>query len=167
MSPFLVLAGVAGAAVGLAVSVLLFRASLALADVTEPGLVKSVLVVLAGIAASGLLSYLVYRLMGLADRPEMALDSATVSWLGAALFLSWLVPALLYVPALPVRWRKGAQVAGVEVLLRGLLAALVTGVVLVVLAAVQVVGRRPSQPPKAALPPPAAVRAAGQAVAPS
>jgi hypothetical protein len=166
MSPLLLLAVLAGAAVGLAVAVLLFKASLALADVTEPGLVKSVLVVLAGLAASGLLSYLVYRLMGLANRPEVALDNATVLWLLAAVLLSWLVPALLYVPTLPVRWQKGVQVAGVEVLLRGLLAALVTGVVLVLLAAVQVVGRRPSQPQKSALPPPA-VCAAGQAVAPS
>jgi hypothetical protein len=151
MSPVLLLAVVAGAAAGLAVYVVLFKASLALADVTEPGLLKSLVVVLAGTAASGLLSYLVYRLFGLADRPEVALDNATVLWLLVALLISWLVPALLYIPALPVRWFKGVQIAGVEVLLRGLLAALVAGVVLVVLAAAQILARRTVQPPKSAL----------------
>jgi hypothetical protein len=132
----------------------------ALANVTDPSLLKSLLVVLAGTAASGLLSYLVYRLLGLAERPEVALDNLTVLWLLVVLLLSWLVPALLYIPALPVKWFKGVQIAGVEVLLRGLLAALVAGVVLVVLAAAQVLARRPTQPPRSALSPPPAVRPA-------
>jgi hypothetical protein len=162
MSPLLLLAILAGAAVGLAVSVLVFKASLALANVTDPGLLKTLAVVLAGTAASGLLSYLVYRLFGLADRPEIALDNATVLWLLVALLISWVVPALLYIPTLPVRWPKGVQVAGMEVLLRGLLAALVAGVVLVVLAAAQIVARRPAPPPKSALSSPPAVRVAAE-----
>ncbi len=157
MSPLLLLAVLAGAVVGLAVYVLVFKASLALADVTDPGLLKSLLLVLGGTAASGLLSYLVYRLFGLADRPEVALDSTTVLWLLAALLISWAVPTLLYISALAVRWPKGIQIAGMEVLLRGLLAALVAGVVLVVLAGVQILARRPAQPPKVALSRPPAI----------
>jgi hypothetical protein len=139
---------------------LIFKGSLALANVTEPGLPRALLVVLVGSAASGLLSYLVYRQLGLAERPEVALDNLTVLWLLVAVLISWLVPALLYTPVLSVQWLKGLQIAGVEVLLRGLLAALVAGVVLVVLAAAQVLARRPSQPPKAALDPPPAVHLA-------
>jgi len=153
---------VAGAAIGFAVSVFIFKASLALADVTEPGWIKSTVVVLASVAASGLLSYLVYLQFGLADRTEVALDNRMVLWLLVALLLSLLVPVLLYVPALSVKWLKSMQIAGVEVLLRGLVAALVAGVVLVVLAAAQVVARRQSQPRTSALSPPPVVRAVNE-----
>lgn len=54
-----------------------------------------------------------------------------------------MLPAVLYKFTLPTAWRKGIAVAGLEVLLGSLLAALMSGVILVILAGVQV-ARRPA-----------------------
>ena len=70
----------------------------------------------------------------------------------------WLLPAALYIPTLPVKWFKAIQIAGLEVLLRALLGALVAAAVLVGLAFYQVANRRPT--PKSALSPPPVVRPA-------
>jgi hypothetical protein len=154
---WVIVATLAGGVVGLVVSFFLFRASIALADVTDPGLLKSILVVLVAVAVcagAGIGLYYLFRLNGPAETDR---TSIYVLWALCVMLVSWVAPALLYIPALPVKWFQGVQIAGVEVLLRSLLAALVTGVVLVVLAFIQGVSQR-ATPPKSTLSPPPAVQ---------
>ncbi len=60
-----------------------------------------------------------------------------------SLLLTWLLSSLLYAFFLAASVPKGLIIAGVELLLMGLLAALVTALVLVVLAVVQIISRPP------------------------
>jgi hypothetical protein len=132
------LAILATGAVGLMVWVVLFRASCSLADVADPGPVRSVLVPVVAAAVALLLA---------ATAPA---DPASVNlrMVGPmlALLIFWLVPALLYAPLIPMNWRKAVIVAGLEVVLMALLAALAGGVVLVILAAVQLTRLPPPLP---------------------
>jgi hypothetical protein len=156
----LVLAG--GGAVFLLVETLLFRAGCALADVTEPSFPWSLLVVGVALVVCLPPGWLFVRLLGSYDADPGAL-LGPMGTLGVllALLLSWVLSALLYTLFLAAPYKKGLLVAAFELLLRGLLSALVAAVVLVILAVVQIVVR---QEPQKALrsPAPLAHRAASR-----
>lgn len=136
----------AAVAVLFAARVALFLGSCALADAGEPRLIKAVALVLLAAAVCvpaswWLLGYLKTQLPG----SETALiGPAHVAWAAATCGIALVLPAVLYRFLLPATWKKGALIAGLEVVLGALLVALVAGVVLVVLAGVQV-ARRPAQ----------------------
>ncbi len=129
----------AGLVVALTVGLLLFHAGCALADVREPGWLQSL-----GVFAAALLLCvpLAWGLWWLAGRYEADSSSLLGPWrLGAlalALPLAWLVSAGVYSLLLTAPLRKGLVIAGAEFVLGALLAALGSGVVLVVLAIVQI-----------------------------
>jgi hypothetical protein len=135
------------------VGTLLFQAGCALADVNGPGFLKSLLVsgsaaVLFLVLAGGLLYF-----AGKYETDSTSrLGPIHAGALGVSLLATWVLGALLYALFLTAPYRKGLVIAGTELLLAGLLTALVSAVVLVVLALVQI-SRSP--PPRAAGPLPA------------
>jgi hypothetical protein len=126
-----------------AVRFVLFRASCALADAGEPGVGRSLALVIGVLALSAGLALLPgYLYPAPADEPGGAgrlVAAAAAVTAGAAL------AAVVYSWFLPTSLRRGAVVAASELLLGALLTCLVAGVVLVVLAGVQL-GRRPEAP---------------------
>jgi hypothetical protein len=152
----LTLAAVLGAVVAVLVGAVLFRAGCALADVAEPAFGKSLLVVGLALLVCLPLGGAIIYLSGLYEADPSAVFGPVrkVAAL-VALLVAWVVSALLYALFLAASYRKGLMIAGVEMLLSGLLSALVAAVVLVVLAVVQIV-RRPEV--KALLPPAPAAR---------
>jgi hypothetical protein len=148
---FLALSALALTAV-VAVRFVLFRAGCSLADAGEPGFRRSLLLVLVALALSAGLAVLPGYLLppsgdesGGAGRLAASVAGVGVGAVTAAAFYSWFLPTSL---------RRGAVVASTELLLGVLLAALVAGVVLVVMAGIQL-SRRPEAPRKPASAPPA------------
>ena len=154
----LTLAAVLGAVVAVLVGAVLFRGGCALVDVAEPAFGKSLLVVGLALLVCLPLGGAVIYLSGLYEADPTAVFGPVrkVAAL-VALLVAWVVSALLYALFLAASYRKGLVIAGVEMLLSGLLSALVAAVVLVVLAVVQIV-RRPEVSPRALLPPAPAAR---------
>ncbi len=148
---WVVVGWVAGVVLVFGVGTLLFQAGCALADVNGPGFLKSLLIY--GVAVvicaplAGLLLYLAARYE---TDPTGLLGPARGAALGVWLLAAWVLSALVFALALAAPIRKGLVIAGTELLLSGLLAALVSAVVLVVLALVQI-SRNPA--PRAAAPP--------------
>jgi hypothetical protein len=138
---------VGGGVALLLVETLLFRAGCALADVTEPSFPLSLLAVGVALAVCLPLGGLFVYLLGAYDADPAALFGP-MRTLGVllALLLGWVLSALLYLPFLAAPYKKGLLVAGFELLLRGLLSALVAAVVLVILAIVQIAVRQEPQP---------------------
>ncbi len=149
-----------GLVVLLWVGTVLFQAGCALADVSGPGFLKSLLVCGVALAVclplAGLLLYLAARYE--TDATAL-LGPARAGALGVWLAATWILSALIYALFLSAPYRKGLVIAGTELLLAGLLTALVSAVVLVVLALVQITR---SPPPRAALPPPSSLSAMSQ-----
>lgn len=147
-------AGLIGAVVVIfGVGTLLFQAGCALADVVGPSYFKSLLVYGVAVVVCVPLAGLLLYLAGLYDTEPGALGTyrllALVVWLLAA----WVVSAIIYSLFLTAPFRKGLVIAGTELFLAALLSGLVTAVVLVVLALVQI-GRGPPAAPRSALAPP-------------
>jgi hypothetical protein len=130
----------------LAVGLLLFHAGCALADVKGPGFFKSLLILLAALALCVPLAWALLWLTGRYDAGQPALlSSMRVLGLVVALPAAWLVSALVYSLLLATPLRKGLVIAGAELVLGGLLAALGTAAVMVVLATVQIARQPPSR----------------------
>jgi hypothetical protein len=131
-----------GLIVFLGVGTALFRAGCALADVNEPGWLKSLgafaLTSVVCVPASGALLYF-------ADRydtdPSAWYGPMRIAGLVAALLTTWLLSGLLYTFFLAATPKKALLVAGFELILGVLLAALVSAVVLVALAVAQILTR--------------------------
>ena len=151
---------VGGWALGLlllyAVTTLLFYAGCALADVANPSLGRSLLAVglalLVCLPAGGALVWL----LGSYDTdPNVLFGPMRILGITLALLVTWVLSGVLYKFLLTAPYRKGLFISAVELLLGALLSALVTAVVLVILAAVQIARSKD----RAALPPPAPVAA--------
>jgi hypothetical protein len=142
-SPEMILAIVGGGLVAWVVQLFLFRIGCILADVPECSwgntllLVTPVFLVFAPLAF-----YLVLLLMDVAQSKEVPLNLLLIPGLLAYMLVTWAVITVIYKLVLKASYRTGMIVAGVELLLTGLASALVTAVVLVVLAAVQYSERR-------------------------
>src|SRR4051794_30935301 len=132
-----VVLGLLGLALGLLVQTLVFRAAVALADVPDPGFFRSLLLVTLVAVVCAPPSVFIPHFLGVSGSPEgEGFGPLPALGVALALLLNWAVPALVYVPALTVPLRKGMLVAGLDLSLRALLAALLLGVALVVLAGV-------------------------------
>ncbi len=137
-----VLGWMIGLPVGLAVRTFVFRAACALADVAEVRFLKALGVVCLAALVWLPLSLFVHYLFGNFAATAEA-RTAAAFWTAnlVAFLLTWLISAGVYAPLLPVRFPRGLLVSGFEVVLSTLLAALVVGVLLVALAAVQIASR--------------------------
>jgi hypothetical protein len=136
---------IAGGLVALLAAVFLFRISCLLLDVPEPSLGRSFLLVVPLIVVCTGASLWIIDRMGQLDPDEKVyFSSYRILALILCLLLTWLVGALVYFLALGAPSIKALWIAGIEILLRGLLASLVAAIILVVLACVQVNSR--SQP---------------------
>jgi hypothetical protein len=136
-----------GAVLLVGVGTLLFQAGCALADVTGPRFVKALLVFGLALAVCAPLAILLVRFAGRYDDPDSPpLSPARGLALAGALLGTWVVSALVYAVALATPYRKGLVIAGTELLLAALLAALLGGVLMVALAGAQIL----HQPPRAA-----------------
>jgi hypothetical protein len=130
----------------LGVGPLLFQAGCALADINGPNFLRSLgLFVLTLVVCVPLVGTLWWLAGGVPH------DSAT--WWGplclAALIggtvLAWIVSALIYMLTLSASYRKGLVIAGAEFVLGILLTALISAIVLVALAGVQVARQSPGR----------------------
>lgn len=126
-----------------AVRFVLFRAGCSLADAGEPGFARSAALVLAVLLLSAgfvaLPEYLfpvALEQAGPAGRIAVAVVAVAVAAAVAGVLYAWLLPTTL---------RRGTTVAGAELLLSLLAAALVAGVVLVIAAGIQL-RKRPESP---------------------
>ncbi len=137
------------------VGTLLFLAGCALADVNGPGFLKALLIYGAAVVVCAPLAGLLLSLASKYEAdPAALLGPVRGAALAVWLLATWGLSALIYALALATPYRKGLVIAGAELFLSGLLAALVSAVVLVVLALVQIASH-PS--PRTAVVPPAAV----------
>jgi hypothetical protein len=138
--------------------IVLFWASVSLADGPETRLPKCALagaLVVAVCLPSIALVFFVFRLWDVWWSGEAL--AATLCAFGLSLLLAWALPALLYVPLVPVSVAKGMKVAVLQWLLRAFLYALVAAVVFVGLAVAQIIrGGGDATPPAARLAPPVA-----------
>jgi surface polysaccharide O-acyltransferase-like enzyme len=126
------------------VGTLLFLAGCALADVNGPSFLKAILIYGAAVVVCAPLAGLLLYLAGKYESdPNALLGPIRGAALGVWLLAAWVLSALLYALLLAVSYRKGLLIAGTELLLSGLVAALVSAIVLVVLAVVQI-ARNPS-----------------------
>jgi hypothetical protein len=161
LTTFNVLAGGAIGVVALGAFILLFRLGCILADVTDPTVGGSILVVavlfLVTIPLGGVVGYYL-----LAAESVLAAQSGLIfySGLGAYVVVVWLLAALVYAFFLGSSFKKGLIVAGIQLLLFALLVALLSALVLVVLAVLQI-ANRPEAPRQSSLSPPAQVRVSG------
>jgi hypothetical protein len=143
-TPLLVMYGLGGLIVLLGVGTLLFQAGCALADAPERGYFRSLPVSsLAVIVCLPLAVVLVWFAGTYDSDPASSFGTMRIMGLIVALILAWLLSAGIYSLLLAASLKKGLIIAGVELLLMGLLAALVSAVVLVALAVVQVFTRPP------------------------
>jgi hypothetical protein len=148
---------IAGNLLLVVVGALLVQAGCALADVTGPGFLKALAVFVAAQVVCVPLAGLLLWLAGLYDASQGVLTPLRGLALVVALVGAWVISALIFALTLAAPYRKGLVIAGSELALGALLTAMVTGVVLVVLAVVQIVRQPPR--PTAAADPPAVARA--------
>jgi hypothetical protein len=152
-TPLLVLAGLAGILVLFGVGTLLFQAGCALADVPVRGYFRSLPVYsAAAVICVPLIGVLLWFAGRYESDPNATFGSMRIAALIVALLLTWLLSSGIYALLLAASLRKGLLIAGIELLLMALLAALVSAVVLVILAFVQIVTSAP--PVKATQNPP-------------
>jgi hypothetical protein len=137
---------VAIGAAAVACEVLLFWAASALADVPA-GWDRTLLVSLAGAVVSGIVVAGTYAMLGPFARPFESGTLPRTLLAGSMVFgLGLLLPGLLYTPLLSVSVNKGLLVSVLQVLLRAFLYVLITGVVMVVLAVLQIARRADAGP---------------------
>ncbi len=123
-----------GSLIGLLVELLLFKAACALADVTDPSWLVSLLIVLPFFVGRGLLAWVFY------ERLKNDFEGATLhslSFLASGLVF-WIVCAGLYALVLSVSLKKSFVTASVQVLLDALIGSLGVGITLFVLSLVQI-----------------------------
>jgi hypothetical protein len=130
----------------LGVGPLLFQAGCALADINGPNFLRSLGMFLLTLVICVPLVGSLWWLAG-----GSLHDSATwwgpwclVALLGGAI-LAWFISALLYRLTVAASYRKGLMIAGTELVLGVLLTALISAVVLVVLAGVQISRQAPGR----------------------
>jgi hypothetical protein len=132
--------------VGLSCEVLLFWAAAALADVPT-GWDRTFLVALAGAVVSAIVVAGTFTLLPPGAKPfESAALPRTLLAGSTVVGLGLLLPGLLYTPLLSVSINKGMLVSVLQVLLRGFLYVLITAVVMVVLAVLQIARRADAGP---------------------
>jgi hypothetical protein len=147
-----VVAGLAGLIVLLILGTWLFQAGCALADVPERGYLRSLPVhAVAVVVCAPLAAVFVWYAGHFDSDPATTFGAARIAALVVSLLLSWLLSAGIFALLLSASLRKGLLIAGAELLMTALLAALVAAVVLVILAFAQIITRPP--PVKAALSP--------------
>lgn len=121
------------------VGTLLFQAGCALADVPVRGYFRSLpIFALTVLLCVPLMAVLVWFAGRYDSDPNVSFGNMRIAALIVSLLLTWLLSSGVYALLLAASLRKGLRIAGVELLLMGLLAALVAAVVLVVLALVQI-----------------------------
>jgi hypothetical protein len=140
-----------GLVLGYLVALLLFRLGCAMADL-EPSLTRSLL---AGgltfalfVLVAGALYYLARPLE---SDPSALIGPMRALALAAAFLLTWVISALLYPLLLSAPLKKGLVIASFERILGALLAVLLAGVVLVVLAVTQIIRTEPEKKPPVSL----------------
>jgi hypothetical protein len=145
LTPLAWTALVGGGLVAFAVCVFLFRLGCILADVTEPSLVKSVLIVLLLLGVTLPAGYFLWTFLSSLEARWTAQGGLLVfPGLSVYLVAVWLLAGLVYSGLLAATFKKGLMIAGVEVLLTALLVALLTAAAMVGLAGWQI-SQRPSQ----------------------
>jgi hypothetical protein len=145
ISPLIVVAGFVGLLALVGLGTFLFQAGCALADVPDRGYFRSLSIYSATVVFCVPIAAVLIWLAG-------RYDTDADDWFGTyriaaallALLLTWLLSAGVYALLLAGSLRKGLMIAGVELLLMALLAALVAGIVFVVLAFVQIGTHKPS-----------------------
>ncbi|HTU22263.1 MAG TPA: hypothetical protein VMG10_29765 [Gemmataceae bacterium] len=144
IGPFLlVLIGLGGFLALFGVGTLLFQAGCALADVPERGYFRSLPIYSAAIFVCLPLAAALVWFAGRYDvDPNDWFGLMRLTALIGSLVLTWLLSAGIYALFLAATLRKGLLIAGIELLLMALLAALVSALVMVVLALMQI-GTRP------------------------
>jgi hypothetical protein len=128
-----------GVALVLLAEVAVFWAAASLGDVGPLSWIKLLLVVLGVTAlASGIIALVVW-FSGSIDTLLAEDNRLLAGFVGAvALLVLWAVPAVLYVPLLSVSIPRSMLIAVFQWLLRGFLYLLITAVVMVVLAGIQI-----------------------------
>ena len=128
------LALLAAAVVSVALPGVILRASCSVADVKEPSYLVSFPLGYAIVAAYGLLCWLFVYLLGRLDAdPDAPFGSMHLCGYAIAIVLGWAAAALLYRLVLAPSFAKGFWVAGLQLLLHGLAAALTAALVLTAL----------------------------------
>jgi hypothetical protein len=142
-----------GVPLGVLIMAVLFVAACSLSSVKEPRFPAALGLTAAGAAACGAASWLLVTQMGKLDTdPQVVIGPMRLSGGLLSVLAIWVLLTGLYIPFLAPGSEhakkpgvgKGLQVAGIQVLLGLLLAALVGAVVLVVLAVMQVTGKPPA-----------------------
>lgn len=142
----LVFAALGGLLLLFGVGTFLFQAGCALADVPERGYFRALPLYSATLVVSLPLAALLVWFAGRYDAdPNDWSGSLHISAALASLVLIWVLSGGLYALFLAASLRKGLLIAGIELLLMALSGALISAVVLVVLAFVQI----STQPPPA------------------
>jgi site-specific recombinase len=134
-----------GLVVGYVVALLLFRLGCAMADL-EPSLTRSLLAGGLTFALFVLVAAaLFYLARPLESDPSALIGPMRAIALGVAVLITWGVSTLLYALLLSTPVKKGLVVASFERILGTLLAVLLAGVVLVVLAVAQIIRTEPEK----------------------
>ncbi len=145
-TPLLVLVVLGGLLLLFGVGTLLFQAGCALADVPVRGYFRSLSIyALAALLCVPMMAALVWFAGRYDSDPNASFGNMRIAALIVSLLLAWLLSSVIYAFFLAASLRKGLRIAGVELLLMGLLAALVSAVALVVLAVVQIATRPPAK----------------------
>ena len=159
-TPLLVTYGLGGLILLLGVGTFLFQAGCALADAPERGYFRSLPISSAAVALCLPLVVALVWFAGTYDSdPAASFGTMRILGLSVALIITWLLSAGIYSLLLAASLKKGLIIAGVELLLMALLAALVSAVVLVILSVVQIFTRPPA-PSRTLLAPTPIVRGA-------
>jgi hypothetical protein len=128
------------------VGTLLFQAGCALADVPEGGYFRALPIYSAAIVVSLPLAAALVWFAGRYDAdPNDWIGSFRIAAAVGSLALIWIISGGIYALFLAASLRKGLMIAAIELLLMVLFAALVSSVVLVALAIVQITTRPPSK----------------------
>jgi hypothetical protein len=152
-TPLFVVAVLGGLVILFGVGTLLFQAGCALADVPVRGYFRSLSIyALAVLLCGPLMAALVWFAGRYESDANASFGTMRIVALIVSLLLAWLLSSGVYALLLAASLGKGLWIAGVELLLMGLLAALVSAVVLVVLAVVQIATRPPAKADRNTLP---------------
>jgi hypothetical protein len=140
----LILIGSAGLLALFGVGTLLFQAGCVLADVPDRGYFRALPIYSAAILVCLPLAAALVWFVGRYDAdPNDWFGTMRILAMIGALVLTWLLSAGIYTLFLAASLRKGLLIAGIELLLLALLAALVSALVMVVLAFLQITTRPP------------------------
>jgi hypothetical protein len=164
-TPVLLLVGLGGLLALFGVGTLLFQAGCALADVPERGYFRALpIYALALVLCLPAAAALVWYAGRYESDPNESFGAFRLGATVLSLLFSWFLSAGVYALLLAASLRKGLLIAGIELVLMALLAALVSAVVLVVLSLVQITTRPP--PARTGQTPPSSVRAMTMTVPP-